>query len=101
MIREEQVYNALNYHWQTGQAIRQKVADSIEKKRTHVNTGTIYAYLDSLVQQGFAEMRKANLTAEELQRRKGCGANEYRKVGEKEYSERQPEGVPELVPLIN
>lgn len=81
MISLQKVYDTLTYHWQTGQQVREKIAQARGKKRYQIAVGTIYARLDVLVQNGFADMRERDPTQNEMSVRGGNKVSEYRKSG--------------------
>lgn len=98
MISQQKVYDTLTYHWQTGQQVREKIAEARGKKRWQINVGTIYAHLDTLVQNGFADMRERDPTQEEMNVRRGNKVSEYCKSGTKVPDYDIPTILPELVP---
>ncbi|MBM3234206.1 hypothetical protein FJZ19_03860 [Candidatus Pacearchaeota archaeon] len=83
MITQQEVYNALNFNWQSGQQVRQKIADARHKPRWKINPRSIYAHLESLVEGGFADRHEREPTAEEVGKRGNNKIFEYRKTGSK------------------
>lgn len=93
-ITEADVYHTLSYHlWKSGREIRDELREvkglvnPLEAETTFqfvretfrdVNNAGLYVHLSNLEDQGFAERRERELTAEKLALRGGYPQYEYR-----------------------
>lgn len=84
MVSENEVYNALTYHWQTIVNIKKNIADSKGTKFFNIPSGKIMFCLDKLVADGVAEIQEREPNKEELARAVN-NVRKYRKISAGAY----------------
>jgi hypothetical protein len=83
-INDEEFLEYLGFDWKTGLQIRDGLNELYCPQRKFfgiISIGWIYVKLNRLEEEGFVESRNKVLTEEELAKRGGLGAKEYRRTG--------------------